>query len=431
MIQERQAKGLSIILLLFSPLIGLFSGLKYLSWDNKKVLIVLFFIIYGSLMQYGEEADAAVYMEMLDLYEGMSLSTFLLWLKHIIELDPLAGSPNDVYVHFLSFIISSILGVKFLFFPVVAGIYGYFYANALSKILVWDKNKKIALSVLFIILLFIIHRSVTSFQTVRTWTGMWIMFNGVLGYAQTKERKYILLILATPLIHFAYFIIALPVLLSLFAKRIPTIFMIGLYFSSFFITLSGSITEKLAGESSLADKKIHSYYRQNQYGEAIDPIMERREKESSVWYTRYGKTDAVYYGGHAFALFIIIGGFFRSKMTNAEAVIFTAGLFLATFANFASFSYAFYSRTMGNAVIYILAAACMMAIRGGYDYSKLNPRFINLLKWICILIFVPKIVYFIADFLIRTSIFVLGLPFIGWFADSLNVSIREFIGQFL
>jgi len=53
------------------------------------------------------------------------------------------------------------------------------------------------------------------------------------------------------------------------------------------------------------------------------------------------------------------------------------------------------------------------------------------MQWICILIFVPKIVFFIAEFLIMTSVFILGFPVLGWIDNDLNVSIRDVIGEIL
>jgi len=428
--RENKTKNLTVLLLFISPLLALFSAIRDLQWRNKKLIIILFFTIYGSLITYNDGSDAESYIRLLDLYSNMSISDFFLWLKHIITFDPLPGSPSDVYVHCLAFFTVSMFGIKGLFFPLVGTIYGYFYALALSKVLVWNNKHKITLAVLFIIILFIIHRSVTSFQTVRTWTGMWVLFNGVFGYHQTKDRKYFYLMLCSPLVHFAYFVIAVPAFIALFVKKIPTKAIIILYTVSFFTGFDPSGVLESAKENSLAEEKVGAYYRESAAGEAIDPILQNREDTTAVWYLKYGKTESVYYGGHAFAILLILGGFFKGKMTPLEIGIFATGLFMATLANFGSFSYAFYSRTMANAVLYILAAITLMAIRGAFQPKNVrNPIMIQFLQWICIFIFVPKIVFFIAEFLIMTSVFMLGFPVLGWIDNDLNVSIRDIIGE--
>lgn len=429
---QNQSKGAAISLLFISPAIGLYNGIKYLDWKNRKVIIVLFFIIYGSLLTYGEGADANRYMDLLTTYDTMTFSEFLLWLKHIITFDPLPGSPSDVYIHVLSFFTSAVLGMHGLFFPIVAAIYGYFYANAMSKILVWEKGFKMTVAIVLIIILFIIHRSVGNFQTVRSWTGMWILFNGVLGYHQTGKKKYIFLMMITPLIHFAYFLIAIPAFLALFIKKIPAKALIGLYFLSFFTTLNTSKVVNLSEDNSLAQTKVRSYYREDESGEGIDPIALREEKSNASWYAKYGKTDSVYYGGHAFAIFLIVGGYFKNKMSRLEIGLFGTGLCMAILANLGSFSYAFYSRSMANAVIYILGAVTLLALRGGLDFrNSKNPILLETLKWIAILLFFPKIIYFFADLLVMTSSLMLAMPFLGWFDEELNISIREAIQQFL
>lgn len=430
--RSNQTKGLSIALLFLSPVIGLFSAVKHLEWKNKKLVIILFIVMYGSLLQYGEGADAAAYMRLLNNYDHMSFSEFFLRLEHIITFSPLEGSPNDVYAHVLAFFSASILGMHGLFFPIVAFIYGYFYVKAMSKILVWERGRKLALPILLIVILFIIHRSVTSFQTVRTWTGMWVIFNGVYGYHQTGKRKYLFLMCCAPLIHFAYFVIGIPAFFALFVKKIPAKAIIGIYLISFFTNFDPGNIVDASQDNSLAETKVSAYYRQDESGEGIDPIAVRMEAGNSVWYAKYGKTDAVYYGGHAFAFLLILSGYFKKKMTQLEVGLFATGLLTATLANFGAFSYAFYSRTMANAVIYILAVVTIMALRGAFSFSDTrNPRLMRFLNWVCILIFVPKMVFFVSELLVMSSIFILGLPFIGWFDSTMNVSIREMIGEFL
>jgi hypothetical protein len=108
----------------------------------------------------------------------------------------------------------------------------------------------------------------------------------------------------------------------------------------------------------------------------------------------------------------------------------TTALLMATLANFLSFAYALYSRTMANASVYILALMVLLVLRGifkkrrGINYGTLGI-------WIGIIIFIPKIVYFSSDILYKTSMLLFVFPLINLFDTSLNFSIRDTINLFI
>jgi len=231
---QKQTKGLSILLLLISPILGLFFGVKNLTWKNRKLIILLFSCIYGSLITYEDGADAGRYIDMVDRYNLMSFSDFIDHIFSILNLELVYGYPTDLYVHFLAYFVGSLIGFSALFYPIVGFIYGYFYAGALEKVLKFQKKRQITIFLIFTVALFVIHRSFENMQTVRSWTGMWVLFNGVLGYFQTKNKKYLFLIAITPFFHFAYLILALPSIAALFANRVNVKVIVVVYLLSFF-----------------------------------------------------------------------------------------------------------------------------------------------------------------------------------------------------
>lgn len=415
-----------IILTIISPVLGLYYSIRGLNWHQRKWALIFFVTIFGSILTFNEAADS--YRLQLRAYEyaSMSFNQFIFILKHIVTLNPLYGYPTDVYIHVVSYFTGAVLGFPALFFTVTSFIFGYFYITALSKILRWDRYTHKPLIFMAVVLLFIIYRGVDTMQSVRTWTGMWILFNGVFGYLQTNQKKYLYLMLASPLIHFAYFAISLPAFFIIFARKLSPKIFIVIYISSFFVSLNqGGILDRL-NENELGRSKINSYYREDG-----DPILDRKEKQNTVWYTKYGKADAVYWGGNAFALTLILGGFFKKRMTKLEAGLFSTGLLMAALANFGDFVYIFYSRTMANAVLYILATVVLLVIRGELlQGSGLKLLVTKAMLWVSILIFIPKIVYTLSNTLIYTSFYILASPFLGWFSE-VNVSIREVIGWLL
>jgi hypothetical protein len=417
----------SFLLMLFSPALGVFLSIKNLGWEQRKWALIIFSTIYASIMVIDEGVDSYRYIQFVHGYAGMSFQEFLIISSRIIQLNPLPGYPADLYVHVLNYFFGSLIGLPGLFFPFVGFIYGYFYINALSKILIWTKGKKFNLLFWSIIFLFIIHRTFFNMQTVRSWTGLWVLFNGVFGYFQTKNKKFIALALLSPLIHFGYLAIAIPFFLSIIFKKIPNKIYIVFYLASFFVSISQQGILTTASETRLGESKIDTYY-----NEFSDPIIERKKRTEQNWYTKYGSTDSSYIGGNALAVTLLLGGFFRKKMTSLESGLFTVGLLMATMANFGSFIYTFYSRTMANAVLYFLATAALLCIRGEiFSRKNSNKSLISFLLWISVLIHIPKVFYTLASFIQFTSIYFFALPFIAWFSDKINVSIREVLGWFI
>ena len=113
---QNQAKGLSILLLFISPILGLFFGIKNLMWKHKKLVIILFSCIYGSLIIYQDGADAARYLDMVNRYDLMSFTEFNDLLIGILNLESVYGYPSDLYVHFLAYLVGSIIGFSGLFY---------------------------------------------------------------------------------------------------------------------------------------------------------------------------------------------------------------------------------------------------------------------------------------------------------------------------
>ena len=417
-----------IIITLISPVLGFYYSIKDLKWPQRRWALIILITIFGSILTFPEAADSYRVQQQAFNYAGMSFYEFINILKHIVTLNPLSGYPSDVYIHVLSYFSGSIVGLPKLIFVIASFVFGYFYVTALSKILRWNKHNRKSIIFSAVILIFIILRSIDSLQSVRAWTGMWILFNGVFSYLQTHKKRYFWLILAAPLVHFMYFVISLPAIFVIFFKKLSPKIFILIYFSSFFININPVDVINKFKKNNLAEKKISGYYQNG-----VDPYLSRIEaQKNTVWYARFGNRDALIYGGNAFALTLILGGFFNKKrMTKLEMGLFSVGLMMASLANLSNFVFTFYTRTMANAVLYILATVVLLAIRGELLRNNGSKLILTrIMLWISILIFVPKVVYTLANIIYYTSFYMLAAPFLGWLPD-LNVSIREVLGWFL
>jgi len=430
---ERRDKAYSILLSFFSPILGLVFGLKRLDKKGKHLMLVIFGLFYGLLLNYSEGADAGAYAELVETYYTLGLSEFLDRLVGILTFQPPSDSPKDLYIHLLCGIAGSMFSSTSLLFALVGTIYGYFYGSALLKVISTprDRLQKIGVLSFMLIFLFVIHRSFDSMQTIRSWTGMWVLFNGVFSYHQTKQKKYLLLILCSPFFHLMYGFIALPALLVIGFKFLPKYVFISIYIISFVANVNTLLVVDAASENDLIEQKLGSYYRIDKSGEGIDPIAERLEESSAGWYAKYGRTTAVYLGANVFIVFLILARYYsKIKMRSVEYGLMSTALLMASLANFLSFAYALYSRTMANATVYILAVMVLLALRGEFETS-ITSRFKKLGAWTGVLIFIPKIVLFASVFLIQTSLLLFVFPFINFIDTDLNASIRDLINLFI
>ena len=433
MIYPKRNKGYALILLMISPILGLVYGLRNLDHKGKHLILIIFGLFYGLLLTYSEGADAGRYLILVDSYSNLGWEDFITRFIRILTFNPEYGTPTDLYVHILCGIVGSMLSSPNLLFAIVGMVYGYFYGSALLKVIDFSnsKLKKISFLTFMLILLFVIHRSFDSMQTIRSWTGMWILFNGVFGYYKTNNKKYLLLIMISPFFHLMYGFIAMPAILAIVFKSLPKSLFIGIYAISFIFNVNSLLIVDAASGNDLAEKKLGGYYRVEKDGGTIDPIALRKENSNAVWYAKYGKTTSIYTGATFFMIFLILGGYYsKTIMNNVEYGLMTTALLMATLANFLSFAYAFYSRTMANASVYVLALMVLLVLRGVFK-KKTGINYETIGIWIGIIIFIPKIVYFSSDFLYKTSMLLFVFPFINLFDASLNFSVRDTINLFL
>lgn len=416
------------LLILISPALGLYHAVRGLGWQSRRWSLILLVTLFGATMYIPEEADASRFQQnVYDHYLNLSFNQWSYELYKTLMFSPEPGTKGDVYIHILSYLAGAVLGLPGIFFTLVSFIFGYFYINGLYKVFRGEYKIKITFLFLFLSIIFIIFNGVDSLQTVRTWTGAWVLFNGVLGFHQTGKKKYLLLMLAAPLFHVAYFAMALPAYAVIFIKKLSPKFFILAFFISFFITINPEGIIKQLQTTDIGADKVQGYYRPDD-----DASLDMMQQNNKNWYTTYGKGPSRYWGTNALAFCLILFGLFsKRKMTSLEIGLFSTGLLMITFANLMDFIDAVYNRTMVNAGVYILATVVLLLIRGELLKAKGTQLFFRkLMLWISVGIFIPQIVYTLANMLQFTSIFMVATPFMRWFFGEGNISLREFIRFF-
>ena len=412
-------------IILLSPLLGVFYAIRNLKWQQKKPVLILAITLFGATIILNT-SDGFVLQQMIyDHYVGLTFKQWWFEFIQILKFSPETGTKGDVFSHVFSYVIGHLLGIPGQYFIFVSFIYAWFFVQSISKILRWESN--VPRSSLFwgLIVVFVSYRFIDVLQSVRTYTGAWVLFYAVLRYHETAKSRFLILALSAPLFHFVYFIIVLPTLIGILLKRLSPWAFIVVYGLSFFISVNSANLLRQAEQTDLGQSKVQDYYRDDPTT-YFNPL----EEKSARWYKRYGNGVVLYQAPHLLISVLIFLGFNTTdKFRGLESPLFKTGLLLASLANLGSFVPVFYNRTIVNAGIYITAVMVLLLARGALLHPSSNTSR-KIILWIVFFSFFPYIVYVIANMIQFTSVFMLMAPVLGLF-EGVNFSIREFIEFFI
>ena len=163
----------------------------------------------------------------------MTFATFLSDLWHILTFQEASDSGiRDLYKHVVSYFVGGVLGQPQLFFTVIAFVYGYFFTGSLLEIFRHVKWRHVNYIVLGLAAMLFLVKNIEGVNTVRTWTGLWVLVYACLRYYDTKKARYALMMLLPPFIHFGYFVMVLPALAVLVLGNKPRAYAVIFVLSS-------------------------------------------------------------------------------------------------------------------------------------------------------------------------------------------------------
>ncbi|MCW4469568.1 hypothetical protein OGH69_11370 [Flavobacterium sp. MFBS3-15] len=408
-----------------SPAISLFYLISNFDWKVKKPFFIFLTVLFGATILLSS-SDGAVLKELVYIhYINLPFNQWLDELIQILQFKQPYGTKGDVFNHLVSYISGTLLMLPETYFYLVSFVYAYFFVNSLEKILNRPTIGHKGILFWLIIIIFVTYRFVDNLQSVRTWTGLWVLFYGTYCFYTTGKKKYLLIMLMAPLFHIAYFIMALPVYLSIILKKVDFRILVIFYIMSFFITINHEAIVKQLGSTDIGANKIDAYYDED----GGTDISQRRV--SGTFYAVYGRSWSQIQSPHILIFALILSGFItRKRLTAIEYGLFCSALLLSITANLVSFIGAFYVRTMTNAGIYVTAATALLAMRGAFDIKSTGH--LNLFQktalWIALLTFIPYIIYVVANMFQFTSAYMIVFPIGGFFGD--NISIGQLLKQF-
>jgi hypothetical protein len=427
---DKKQKGYLFLLFFASPLLGLINLFKV---KEEKVLVsfgTLFFGLLGSAFVYIKGTDGNSHlMNARRFYADMSLGDFFTKAYEVLTFSSTEGS-TDLYLHIISFLSTSILQSPSLIHVFSGMVLGYFFTKSVLLVLKNNLQTKKKYILLGFIALFLLIKSIGALNSIRMWTGMWVLFYGSYSYAIKKEVKYLYVIGFAILVHFSYFIILIPVVISYLMQK-KKILLTSIYAISFFTTLGFSVFQAYLPQSDLLEKKQKYNVIDSKEKAKLFATTAEEAKEANAnlnFYKASGETN--YYNYSIVGLtFLLLLFYLPRKMDASFNFLISLGIGLYTFANLVSFSPSLQGRAKTIAATFILAAAIHLQLTiKNYHISQKNKRFMNYGFVFFLISAIPMFLFQISEIMFNFSFFLLLFPQISWLLGDQDYSIRSIIG---
>jgi hypothetical protein len=414
------------LLMFISPVIALAVAIKHASAKNLTLVTKLFFTFFGALYYYGSDgADGIKHLQSVrDYYIGMSFATFFTDCLDLLLLNPKPYA-NDVYKHVLSFI------AGFFNFPelihLLAGlVLGYYFSQSMYLLYKSKGSFNVSIYVIFFLVIFVTTRTLIGLNSIRMWTGLWVLFYYSISYWNKKSVFNLVALVIIPLFfHFSYAIFVLPILASIFLRKFR-LFVVLLYVISFSFSFNfTAIQSFLPQDNELFEKK--SGYVQTDDRIEQNKIAHKKNNENSDLFVTLGTSI---YRSHSipFLCILIIYFLFMNKKDDLINFLLVSGLVMLTFSNVVGFSPSISGRTFTIASTYLLAGS-LLVMRTLYNVDSNLAKSWRLGSVVFFIISAPFLFYNIVFILRIVSAFLLFLPAVSIFIGDSDISIRDFIVQ--
>ena len=417
-------RTLSLLLpAMIAPWILLVASWKSASQRQRHWLLTFFITLYGATIAIaydplGIGPDGVGHLLNVYVhYVGLSFAQFLSELWLILTFRPSLDTNDDVFIHVLSYFTGGVLGEPKFFFPIVAFIYGYFISGSMLEVFKHGGAMRRSYLLVFFALLFFLIKNIEGVNTVRTWTGLWILVYACLKYYSTKQIRYLFLMFVPPLIHIGWFVMAIPAWLVLVLGNRKIVYAVLFVVSSATTFVNpGTVTEVLSN-TELGSAKVQAYYvDEARIGTASGQRMWK-------WLQEFGLQK---WALNVFVFSLLMTRVYFVTMNRYQSTIFSIGLLTITLSNISWYLYAISNRSWIAGAVFILAAylSVMLHPGTGPKVPISNPVY-KVGMHVSLLLFVPYFLYNLSTLMDFPSVYLVGLPFLAVLAPEANMSIKE------
>ena len=245
-----------LLLFIVWPFLAFLTALANYSKKEARIIVYLFIIYYG-LCYYVGQTFMDSYAYVLKLQENASLP--------FSEIFKIFGSlytdtSVDIVEPLISFIVSRFTSDYSFLFAAYAALFGFFYLKSLNLLYFRYRVNRNWNALVFLIF-FALIIPVTTINGVRMWTAAWAFFYGAYHVILYRKGQYLILTIASCLIHWSFVSANAILLLYFFVGNRNFIYMpvtiASFIFPGAFLplftrfTIGGSVQDRIAGYTNL------------------------------------------------------------------------------------------------------------------------------------------------------------------------------------
>jgi hypothetical protein len=353
-----------LVLFLLWPFLAFLLAVKNFSQKESKKVVYIFLIYYGlAFVNDNPAIDAAKYALNLKANSLLPFTDFFKIVGGLYSSD----TSIDIVEPFISFIVSRFTSHYGVYFAVWAAIFGFFYLKSISLLHDLYKERP-GLNALVFMSFFVVILPITTLSGVRMWTAAWIFFFGAYHVVLFHDKRFLILTLASSLVHWS-FLSANAILLIFYFARNANFIYAPLAAASFVVP------QMLASTFRMISLRLGGAMQSRYEGYSNEDYMlsVQESSQNSVWFMQIGN-DLIFY--YLLACSTIIALTSREIMKEKpEKNLFSFMLLFLAFVNFGKAIPSFGGRFQ---TLFLLFATVYIFLY----YLKLQNNKLSLLTWI-------------------------------------------------
>ena len=285
------------VLFAFWPFMALVYAMYNFRFSFSRNIVWLFCGFFGyTFVVVGEGADSFMYSKYLKEMHEMNLS-FPEFIDYLFSAD--ANTRGDYVEPILRYFVSIFTDD----FRILSGLFGLFFGYFYSRNIFFylDRvNSKFSKTFLLFFFLFILIVPIWSINGFRYWTATHVFFWGLSNCLIRRKYKYFFFILLSILVHVAYVLPCVILLVSIIIGSRKTPYIALLLFTFFFLSLDlATFLNALPTFSGLAAERVGGYTHPAVIETALNGIS------ATNWYVRL-HTDVIKYLAFSIAIYLIV-----------------------------------------------------------------------------------------------------------------------------